>query len=297
MFSLAAALRARKHKVDLVYGRSLFGCIFSSLLGLTTVFESHAPISHLRRGRLKFSWSMLKRFERIVVISEALKQYYMEEHGIPKQHIKVAHDGADEPQDSETVPFQNSGKLQVGYVGHLYPGKGMEIIEPLAKGCPWAYFHLIGGTESDIDYWQRQLGELDNVKFYGFMPPSRTEKYRRSFDVLIAPYLKQISVLSKGENIAPWMSPLKIFEYMSAAKPMLVSDLPVLREVLQHNVTALLCHPEDLASWTNALERLRDDSDLAARIGKAAYEEFKAKYTWKARAKQVLENVVSGSPS
>ena len=137
-------------------------------------------------------------------------------------------------------------------------------------------------------YWKKRVGRCDNIRFYGFLPYIQTDIYRRSCDILLAPYQKKVALALNRGNTVRWMSPIKLFEYMAAAKPMVVSDLPVLREVLTHGVTALLCDPEDIESWIDALERLKDDPDLANRLGTAAYEEFKAKYTWRARAERII---------
>ena len=174
-------------------------------------------------------------------------------------------------------------------MGNLYSGRGIEIIAALARKCPWAFFHLIGGNESDINYWRKSFEKIGNVKLHGFISPSQTDKYRRSLDVLLAPYQRRVCVFSGKGDTAKWMSPLKIFEYMASRRPMLVSDLPALREILKHEATALFCDPENVESRVNALKRLRDNPKLAARIGKTAYSEFKTKYTWKARAEKVIE--------
>ena len=293
IYGLSTALRARGFEPDLVYGRFVIGCFFSHLLGFPTVFELHAPIRNFSRfGKWLFSRVILRRFKRLVVISNALRQYSVSEYAVPAELIRVVHDAADEPHPSLTVSFSDPDRLQVGYIGHLYPGKGMEIIEPLVRQCPWANFHLIGGQESDIIHWKQRLAGLNNVTFYGFLPYSQTEQFRGSFDVLLAPYQKKVLVLGQTQgDIGQWTSPLKIFEYMSVAKPMLVSDIPVLREVIRHKVNALLCDPENINSWIEALERLRDDSALAHRLGAAAYREFRAKYTWPKRAEAVIKDI------
>jgi glycosyltransferase involved in cell wall biosynthesis len=87
------------------------------------------------------------------------------------------------------------------------------------------------------------------------------------------------------------MSPLKTFEYMASGKAILCSDLPALREVLAHEQTALLCKPDDPQCWKAALERLRDEPGLRQRLGERAKSEFEAKYTWKARAENVLRGI------
>ncbi len=61
------------------------------------------------------------------------------------------------------------------------------------------------------------------------------------------------------------MSPLKLFEYMAHGLPIVSSDLPALREVLENESNALLCDPDDIVAWVSAIERLR--SSLQLRLG------------------------------
>jgi len=287
LYGLHSAWEAKKLQPDLTYGRCLQACFFASLLGLPVIYEAHtlpihvSKITALMFERLKNSPNLKK----IVAISQALANDFEKHYHIPPELITVAHDGADEVEIS--TPISLSGEFNVGYIGHLYPGKGMEIIAPLVKACPWAHFHIIGGTETEINYWQNQFNQLNNIKFYGFIPHSQTAAYRQACDVLIAPYQSQVSS-SGGGNIAQWMSPLKIFEYMAAAKPIITSDLPVLQEVLTHQKTALLCEPEDIQAWIANLTSLRLDSHLRHTLGTNANLEFKSLYTWKSRATIVI---------
>jgi glycosyltransferase involved in cell wall biosynthesis len=52
-----------------------------------------------------------------------------------------------------------------------------------------------------------------------------------------------VSVLGKGNTVG-WISPLKIFEYIAAKRPIIASDLPVLREILTNGEPVPLVHPE-----------------------------------------------------
>ena len=104
---------------------------------------------------------------------------------------------------------------------------------------------------------------------------------------MLTPYQREVRVHGGGE-VSAWMSPLKIFECMASAKPIISSDLPVLREVLTHEVNALLCDPEDIESWVAAIERLRDDHALRVRLSERAAHDFDANYAWSKRAEQIV---------
>lgn len=86
---------------------------------------------------------------------------------------------------------------------------------------------------------------------------------------------------------------MKIFEYMAAGKPILASDLPVIREVLQDGQNALLAPPDNPKGWLAALERLKDES-LRKNLAEQAYNDLTGKYSWQKRAQVVLKFVDKG---
>jgi len=88
------------------------------------------------------------------------------------------------------------------------------------------------------------------------------------------------------------MSPLKLFEYMAAGKTILPSDLPVLREVLEHNENAILVAPEKINNWKNELLQLIHDNELRNQLGANAKLDQQNLYTWQKRAAIVLNRNV-----
>jgi glycosyltransferase involved in cell wall biosynthesis len=295
-----AALRARGACADIVYGRALKDCFYAAALGLPVVYESHQAIERagVKTGKVFARLLQSNRFLRLVVISEALRQYYVDAFPDLGNRIVVAPDAAD-PVDLSTVNEikQLDGCLQVGYVGHLYPGKGMEVIAKLAPLCQWANFHVIGGTREDVEVWKQALRGVTNVTFHGFVPHSEAIRKSLCFDVMLAPYQEHVKGGSGKVNLAQWMSPLKIFEYMSLAKPIVSSDLPVLREVLQHGRNALLVSPNRVGEWAGALHRLRDAPTFRAKLGQNAREDFLNNYTWTKRAEVVLRGLRGNAES
>lgn len=293
IYGRRAAQKAQAMQPDIVYGRDLIGCYWAVRYGLPTILEAHRPISSEKfMTRLLFKRMAGKpNFLRLVVISEALRNIFIEENSVSADKLLVAHDGAD--VDSEIVPAEELGsndRLQVGYIGHLYKGRGVELIVTAAQAIPSVDFHVVGGTDDDVAYWRTQTTDTPNVYFHGFVPPARIAQYRAAFDVLLAPYQRTVTILGQGDT-SKWMSPLKLFEYMAAGKAIVCSDLPVLREVLAHNDTALLCAPDNIDEWKRAILTLKEDRQLRNAIGENARSEFLARYTWKKRAQTVVSNI------
>jgi glycosyltransferase involved in cell wall biosynthesis len=290
---IAAAVRAKVAGTDLIYGRALRDCYSAARLGLPVVFDSHRPIED-RGVKTREAFARLvrrKNFLRLVVISDALRQHYLDLFPALDDRIVVAPNSA----DTVELTFQRAaekadGRLRVGYVGNLYPGKGMEIIAKLAPVCQWAEFNVIGGSEEDLEVWKRALRDVSNVIFHGYLPHSEATQASLRFDVMVAPYQERVEGSGRGDR-AGSMSPLKIFEYMSLAKPIVSSNLSVIQEVLQHERNALLVSPNSVEEWAGALQRLRDAPSLGAELGQRAKQDFLRKYTWTKRAELVLQGL------
>jgi glycosyltransferase involved in cell wall biosynthesis len=89
-----------------------------------------------------------------------------------------------------------------------------------------------------------------------------------------------------------YTSPLKLFEYMAAERPIIASDLPALREIIANEETALLVPPDDASALAAAVERLRADPALARRLAANARSAVGA-HTWERRAARILDFVRS----
>lgn len=296
IFGALAALRHGPRRGGVVYARSVSVGAAAAALGRPVVLEMHIPASGMRRRLARRLGHVLAspHFVTMIVISGSLKDDYERRYPSLRGRILVAHDGA-APAGAAVTPMPLQGEFRVGYVGHLYPGKGMEIIAPLARLCPWATFHIVGGAPPDLAIWKDHLAPSANVVFHGHVPHQRTESYLAGMDVVLAPYLRVVlGVGGGGGNLADWMSPLKIFEYMAAGRPILSSNLPVLREVLGDGGNALLRDPDDIEGWAAALAQLHGDGDLRHRIGAQAQRDFNALYTWDKRARSILDAIQAG---
>lgn len=279
--------------VDIVYTRSIYAAFWYTLFKNTIVFEIHEPYD-TKNAWLNWVFNRIIAGGKVlkwVVISAPLKDYLISEFNIQRDKILIAHDGADPTNFNELKKVTLKEGYKVGYVGSLLKGKGVEIIFELSDSLKNIDFHVVGGESEQIKYWNsRRDIDQNNLIFHGFVSPKETSAYLLEFDILIAPYQKEVFVKERhnSNNIAKYMSPLKIFEYMSAGKPIITSDLPVLKEVLSHNETAILCDPENLGEWESAILLLKNNKELGYKLSKEAKITFENNYTWDQRAMKIL---------
>lgn len=301
IYAYKAAREIIRIKPDLAYGRNINIAFFITVMSkIHFGYELHQPIEAMGKIQRMFFKiiSSSENLLKLVVISQRLKDKLCKNNFLDSNKILVAHDGADiyeNKNDSSISLFFNNTNLNLGYIGQLYAGKGMEIISELVKKIPNVNFHIIGGNNEDIRKWKEKLIKYKNIHFYGYLPNSIALQYGEKMDVMIAPYSERVyganSEKKEIYNLANWMSPLKIFEYMSLSKTIITSDLPVLREVLVQGKTAFLCNPLEISDWINTINYCIDNKKELKAMGKKANDCFKKNFTWKKRAERIIKSL------
>lgn len=293
-YRLNSAWQAKRLGFDLAYGRGLAACCSASWLGVPTIYETHAPVEDdgLVGGIL---FSLLIRspsFKYFVVITDALRHHFEESWPALRGRVVVAPDGADPLLNGvEPVELASAGsRMQVGYTGHLYPGKGAELVVDLARVCPQFDFHVVGGTSDDLSHWRARDDLPDNLKLHGHQPHKDIPAYLISFDVVLLPNQPVVKLETGNKDIGRWTSPLKLFEYMAAGRAIVCSDVSVLQEVAEDGVNMLVCGHDDVSEWAAALQRLWADPGLRRSLGNTARGQLESRYTWEARACYVLDS-------
>jgi len=280
-------------KSDFVYTRAIYPAFWYTLFNKKIAFEIHEPYD-TKSIWLKILFQFIVKRGKVkkwIVISAPLKKYLINHFAIPESNILIAHDGADQIRQKLKDHNLKNKKIKIGYVGSLLKGKGMELIFELIKILPDIEFHVVGGQDAQINFWKQKLEmNQSNIQFYGFQAPKKAVEFMFGFDILIAPYLNEIYVKNKdnSNNIATWMSPLKLFEYMAVGKPIITSKLPVIEEFLEDKKTAILCNPEKISEWVEAIQFIKSNPDFAYKMGQRAKEEFEKNYSWDKRAENIL---------
>ena len=286
---LYCELRKYKSSNTLVYARSIYGASIATSLGYRVVYETHWPPPNALIRCLEKSLFARKGFQKLVVISESLKRIYLSIFG-KIRIVEVCHDAASIPSVNTNVDYTwpcKRDRLQIGYTGHLYRGRGIGLILQCACRLPQYDFHIVGGMEKDIEYWRQNRGA--NVYFHGFVKPSLIPIVLNKCDVLLMPYQNGLSVAGKKIDTSKWMSPMKLFEYMASRRVIVASNLSVLKEVLNKN-NSILVDPESVNDWVSAI-RTCENFGYRHRLAKSAYEELLSNYTWDKRAIKALEDV------
>jgi glycosyltransferase involved in cell wall biosynthesis len=237
--------------------------------------------------------------QRLLPISEALEtwledQYRFSRFGCESLVIRSGVDlkGYIDLPEADVARRQLGLKdiFTVGYTGHLYPGRGIDLLYQLAKRHPSLQFLWVGGEPETVRSWEEQIARdgIDNIVLTGFILHEDLPTYQAASDVLVMPYEQKI-IVSSGASTEKFASPMKLFEYMAVGRAILSSDLPILREVLDDEL-ATFAPPEDIEAWDRALRGLIDEPERRKQMGEQVREEAR-KYSWQERVHRTLSGL------
>lgn len=218
--------------------------------------------------------------------------------GVPADKVIAEGDGVDLKRFAK-VPMKDTARasiglrtdrMVVGYVGRLKT-LGMEkgvrqLLEALKELQSEGRFMglIVGGPAADADEYRRLAAELklsnQDVRFTGEVPASRVPEMLSACDILAMPF-------PDVPHYRHHMSPLKMFEYMAACRPIVTSDLPTIRDVLTEK-TAYFCNPGDVTSLVAALKNIARNTTEAGQKAQAA-RKLAEHHTWEERMRRVLD--------
>lgn len=294
--TLRSFYHARRWGADLVYTWNLQAAVLALFLNSPVILELHA----LPSG--KFGPSLFRKFlnqrgkKRLLIITDALRKLLEDEYraNLGGDWVQIAPNGVDFERYENLPDAEKARKLlnlpdgiTAGYTGHFYAGRGLEILLHLANKFPAVNFIWAGGNPEDKAMLEKRLSDeqIANVILTGFIPQDRIPFYQAAADILLMPYERSIAGSSGGDS-ADYCSPMKMFDYLAAGRPILTSDLPVIQEVL-NNTNSIICPAEDTTAWQIAFQKLIQDPGLRGRLSSNARRDA-MQYSWKLRAKRAL---------
>lgn len=171
----------------------------------------------------------------------------------------------------------------VGTVSSLVDYEGLnDLIDAFALLTPdFPQLRLLlvgnGASAPALREQTARLGLEKLVIFTGRVPKEQTPLYHQALDIFVVP--------RKNLEVTRAVTPLKPVEALASARPVVASNLPALREIVQENVNGRLSPPEDPAALAHILAELINDGATREELGRAGRELVLETRTWTANAK------------
>jgi glycosyltransferase involved in cell wall biosynthesis len=301
---LQGRLMLEEFKPDVIYERH---CLFNTAgLALARHFdvplmlEVNAPLMFEQQKMRGLSLPLVARAaerlvltgaDQIVVVSQALRAY-VADFGVPPDRVSVIPNAADPevfgPAAGLSRIRQQLGwrdRFVIGFAGSMKPWHGVEtLLQAL---------HLLGGRDSafrlllvgagpqltDLRHQAEQLGLGDAVHMTGAVPHDAVPDLLRAMDLAVAAY---------AADAEAYFSPVKLFEYMAMALPVVAARAGQTCEVIEEGRTGWLYTPGDASELADVIRRISADRALCRSVGAAARNCVLQQYTWQHNARRVV---------
>lgn len=297
-FGVAAFfLHKGKKKNDVILTRDEISGWLLSRAGYRVFYDMHGfPESRL------WLWKIaLKKMSGIIATNEWKVSQCRVRFGIPREKMIVARNGFDPTLFAALDSRQGlrkklnlpDDKPIVLYTGHLYDWKGVYVLAETARLMPFINFVFVGGTYYDLADFKKRYGAVSNIILVGQKPYTEISLYLKSADALALPNSgapgkdARLQVYSQKDT-----SPIKTFEYMASGVPIVASDLPSIREILNEK-NAVLVQPDSTEGLKRGIEIILNGRQPAGGISTQALEDAR-EYTWDKRAEKILHFIKKG---
>ena len=178
----------------------------------------------------------------------------------------------------------------IGYVGSFVTHGDLEkgvgdVIQALSS--TEAHGFVVGGPTKWRERYQQQAADLDissSITFHDPVPASQVPLALAACDICVYPAPK-----SDHPYFTRDTSPLKLFEYLAAAKPIVAADLPTVRDLLSED-TAMFYQPGNTDALTNVISKLITDPEFAAKLASNGFN-LVQNHSWNNRMNRILQGI------
>lgn len=221
-------------------------------------FKSYAQKLYHRYWVKSLEKFVLRRAARIVAVSNYTAESTKLSFGV--HNITVIHNGIDlngvfQPPSIRTPhhPFR------LIYAGNWSKRKGVDLLAPIMRmlGSDFELLHTgspIPNAPANMHALGRLPGEIELSEAY------------QGADALLFP--------SRLEGFG-----LVVLESMACGLPVIATNGSSLSEVIENNVTGLLCPQDDVAAFANAARQLADNSALWQQMSQNARQRVEARFS------------------
>lgn len=234
--------------------------------------DHHEGFGNVPESLIDIEKQLLAQADLITVTSSWLRDFASQYCN----NVAIIRNGADFDffaKKPEEIFVDKAKRKIIGYYGAIADWFDLDLIEKVAKGHPHTLVLLIG---EDTVGARKALKHLPNVQFTGEVPYTRLPFYLYAFDVCLLPF--KVMPLTLATN------PVKVYEYLSAGKPVVTVNLP---EMTQFDgiVHTARDHNEFVAHVSAVLKVSDVDST------RTQWQTYAAQQTWVHRAVQLCERI------
>lgn len=180
--------------------------------------------------------------------------------------------------DSSEAPEKLYNAVYIGAMSHM---RGVSyLVDACAIGQPKSL--AIAGSIPDKQF-EHFLRNSDGWKFVDFKGQINRENVKA---ILASSKCAVVTFLPAANHIES--QPNKMFEYMSAGLPIVASNFPLWKEIIEGNACGICVNPESSEEIANAIDKLTRSPVEAQKMGVNGRKAVLEKYNWRSEGRKLL---------
>ena len=246
---------------------------------------SRLPSRTLAKIR-RMEQAALHAADRVITVSQVGADHLVG-RGVPPEKIAVIPNGIDPALFFPDPAVQPAPEIL--YVGTLAAWQGLPTLIralPMVRQQHPVRLRIVGAGKADrvaaLAAEVARLGLTESVIFHGPAAHESVPALMRAAAVCVAP------LRADDRNLSQGACPLKVLEYMACGRPVIASDLPIVREVTANGACVQLVPPDDPTALADGLIALLNDPIWAGELGRRAAEHARQHFTWAAAVEHLL---------
>jgi glycosyltransferase involved in cell wall biosynthesis len=216
---------------------------------------------------------------------------YIASLGLDRKRITVIPNGVSPSDFSPSLLPRREGRLPVLlYIGTLADWQGLEV---LIRALPRILEHqavrlrIVGRGRSRqrklLTKQIRKMGVEGSVVIQTAVPHHEVPALIAESDICLAP------LGLNDRNVTQGACPIKVLEYMASSRPLIASNMPIVRELVREHMDALLFSPNDPEDLARQVLVLLNNYELSKRLADSATERALTKFTWHEAQKKLIK--------
>ncbi|MDX6652326.1 MAG: hypothetical protein QOJ38_1107 [Solirubrobacterales bacterium] len=233
---------------------------------------------------------LIGRADRVITVCEPIADELARRYGVetPMVLMNCPERANDPPSRSSELLRQKAGldgteEPIVLYQGMVQPERGLETLIDAAGRIDRGAVVIMGKglSQAKLQDQIEAAGLTSRVRMTGPVPPEELPAYTAAASIGVAPF--------DGSSLnSYWVSPNKLFEYLAAGLPVVVTRMPVMERIVDEHEVGLICEPDDAEGLAAAIDRLLSDPELYERCRRNAIEASKL-FNWDRESAKLVQ--------
>lgn len=227
----------------------------------------------------------------VIICPSNVTRDYIASLGLNRKLVTVIPNGVSASDFSPSpIPGRGARVPVLLYIGTLADWQGLDVV---VKALPKILeqqpirLQIVGRGRSRqrklLAKQIRKLGIEEHVTVQPAVPHHEIPALIAEADICVAP------LGLNDRNVTQGACPIKVLEYMAAGRPLLASNMPIVRELVREDVDALLFSPSDPEDLARQSIALLNDFELSKRLAGSASKRALTKFTWRESQKKLIK--------